>query len=288
MEGRPNFRIVGGASEEKKVHAQKSIKNRFFHHMDEWSPEAQEEITKFEFSKTPEYLECINFANEETNKLRKEAGLDPYDFPVDNFHFLPAKSFYKFAQSETSNAITLNNKHTVFVNMGNIKDNIVLLKSVIFHEMMHAKGHTAWEIEDYGDSFYKSLYRNGFSASSSQKKMKEGSDHSHFDGLNEAIVVEQEKRSVPERGEFSYKEQREVLNYICQEVARCLPGKYPSPEEVFKVFLNAHFSGKLLVVSRFTEQVFGKGSFRVLGNMKPDPESGILTLEFLKKNLIKN
>lgn len=289
MDKGPNFRIVGGAPEEKKSQAKASIESRVFHHMDEWPPEAQEEIIKFEFSKTPEYLECINFANEETNRLRKEAGLAPYDFPADNFHFLPAKFFAKFVEKKYANGNTNNNRHTVFINMGNIKNNLQLLKSVVFHEMLHAKGHIAWEIEDgEGLGFYKSLYRDGFSAISSQKNMKENRNHSHFDGLNEAIVAEQEKRSVPERGEFSYKEQREVLNYICQEVSKCMPDQYSSPEDVFKEFLNAHFSGKLLVISRFMERVFGKGSFRILGNMTPEQESGILTLEFLKKNLIKN
>jgi len=52
---------------------------------------------------------------------------------------------------------------------------------------------------------------------------------------------------------------------------------------VYKVFLKAHFTGRLLPIGRLIEKTFGEGSFRLLGNMDTDDESGALHLESLEK-----
>jgi len=81
----------------------------------------------------------------------------------------------------------------------------------------------------------------------------------------------------------SYLEQRNVLNYICEEIQKQFPGRFQSSDDVYKVFLSAHFTGRLLPLGRFVEKTFGEGSFRLLGNMGTDSESGVLHLESLKR-----
>ena len=81
----------------------------------------------------------------------------------------------------------------------------------------------------------------------------------------------------------SYLRQRDVLNYVCAEIQKQFPDEYQSADDVYKTFLNAHFTGRLLPLARLVEKTFGEGSFRLLGNMDTDRQSGVLHLESLKK-----
>jgi len=80
-----------------------------------------------------------------------------------------------------------------------------------------------------------------------------------------------------------YLQQRNVLNYVCAEIQKQFPDQFQSADDVYKVFLHAHFTGRLLPIARLVKKTFGEGSFRLLGNMDTDGESGVLHLESLKK-----
>ena len=82
---------------------------------------------------------------------------------------------------------------------------------------------------------------------------------------------------------ISYPRQRAVLDYICAEIQKQFPDQYSGAEDVFKEFSKANFTGHLLTIARLTEETFGEGSFRLLGNMDTDKVSGTLHLESLKK-----
>ena len=70
---------------------------------------------------------------------------------------------------------------------------------------------------------------------------------------------------------------------MCAEIQKQFPDQYQSADDVFKVFLNAHFTGKLLPIGRLVEKTFGEGAFRALGNMGTHREDGALHFETLKK-----
>lgn len=82
---------------------------------------------------------------------------------------------------------------------------------------------------------------------------------------------------------FSFLAQRRVLDYICEEIQKEFPDLYENADDVFKEFLQANFTGRLLPIARLVDGTFGEGSFRVLGNMSNEKESAVLTLETLKK-----
>lgn len=116
------------------------------------------------------------------------------------------------------------------------------------------------------------------------------------DEAKEMIKKLAEKKEIPEddiiwvgkKGEndwetVPYLRQRDVLNYVCAEIQKQFPDEYQSVDDVYKTFLNAHFTGRLLPLARLVEKTFGEGSFRLLGNMDTDRQSGILHLESLKK-----
>lgn len=104
-----------------------------------------------------------------------------------------------------------------------------------------------------------------------------------------------EKKEIPEediiwvgkKGEddwkvVSYNQQRNVLNYVCTEIQKQFPDQYQSADDVYKTFLNANFTGRLLILAGIVEKTFGEGSFRLLGNMDTERPDATLHLESLK------
>jgi hypothetical protein len=81
----------------------------------------------------------------------------------------------------------------------------------------------------------------------------------------------------------AYLSQREVLKYVCEEIQKQFSDKFKNPDDVYKLFLKAHFDGNILEIGRLVEKTFGKSSFRVLGSMNENENSAELCLEHLKK-----
>jgi hypothetical protein len=81
---------------------------------------------------------------------------------------------------------------------------------------------------------------------------------------------------------INYPRQREVLDYICEEIQKDNNNSYESKNEVADEFLQSFFSGKLLRIARLTESTFGEGSFRILGTMGKDEETPLHILDILR------
>lgn len=79
---------------------------------------------------------------------------------------------------------------------------------------------------------------------------------------------------------FPYGPQRKVLDYVVHEIAA---EKGVQDDDIFYKFLRDHFTGHLIELGKMVEDVFGKGSFRRLGDMDVDSKSAIQTLEALQK-----
>jgi hypothetical protein len=62
--------------------------------------------------------------------------------------------------------------------------------------------------------------------------------------------------------EYVYEEERSELRRLIQHLYEQNPTKFNSPEDVFKIFVQATFTGRLLEVARLIEDSLGKGSFR--------------------------
>ena len=329
MEKGPEIRIVGGASAEKKEQTKKEIEQALFRHFESLSPQEREQFEKFEYPKSEKELALISFANEETSRLMQEAGIKPYDVPVENFHIIPPE-LYKKAAGDRGTATTFNTKQRIIFDAQHFRDNPVNFGAVALHESLHLKAHFSMEVQEGDDKVSKTPYREGVVIQALQSHGHHGKYHQHFAGLHEAIVAETEKRllaklldrpelakekewlisdeakemrrklaekkEIPEddivwvgkKGNddwetVSYLRQRDVLNYVCDEIQKQFPDQYQSADDVYKIFLNAHFTGQLLPLARLVEKTFGEGSFRLLGNMDTDRQSGVLHLESLKK-----
>ncbi len=328
MEKIPNLRVIGGVSEEEKEKVAQEMSDKLYRHVETLPEKVQEKIKSFELKKTAEEIAFIDFANEETNRLMQEVGIEPYDVPYENVHVIPDEEFKK--ESDTKGGLAFQMNQAILIHEENRKFG-PSEGLTIFHEMMHIKAHLTIEVQKENDELIKNLYRSGMDVGSSVKDNSRGGHHWHFLGLNEAIVATQEKKSfeallnIPEMSEykkllktekykteflqevarhagvpvdevefaneedyktFSYRKQREVLDYVMEEVQAEFPEKYKSKDDVFKEFLKSHFTGRLLPIARLVESVFGRGSFRELGNMGArDGEEGnsVLIMESLKK-----
>jgi len=123
------------------------------------------------------------------------------------------------------------------------------------------------------------------------KKEKERLESEESRALMEEVAI---KNNIPadevfwvdDRGEyeiFSYLENRRVLEYVCSEIAKEFSDQYSDEGAVFAEFLCSHFTGRLLKIARLVEKTFGKGSFRLLGNMTTEEGSGNTHLEAMRK-----
>jgi hypothetical protein len=80
----------------------------------------------------------------------------------------------------------------------------------------------------------------------------------------------------------SYFYQRKVLKYICEEIQKQFPDEFKNPDDVFKLFLKAHFTGNILEIGRRVAKTFGKLSLQALGMMGTDDGSARKCLRYLK------
>jgi len=323
----PEIRVVGNVSEKEKEVAKEEIKRAFFDHFGSLSQEAQNELRKFECPKKEEEIAIIEFANQLVSQLMQEAGIKPYNIPLENIHIVPSDLYKKIVSASDEKVGTVfYTKQGIVLNSESVRGNLVFFARTVFHEILHLTGHLSIRAEKEGETLTLSLYRKGVTVASLQKGINY---HEHFTGLHEAIVTETEKRWAEKilecpalskerdwliskeakemkkrlaeekgiseeeilwigkgKGDWAltpYSSQREVLNYVCNQIQEQFPERFKNSEDVFKLFLRAHFTGRLLEIARLVEETFGKGSFRLLGDMKSNNESGVLCLEALKK-----
>lgn len=194
MEKGPQIRVIGNAIAEQKEEEKKKIVQLLFNHFESLSPDEREQLEKFEYPKSATELACVDFANKETNELMKEAGVEPYDIPSENYHIIPPELYKKAGGGGTGSAFTT--MQGMIFNAERLRGNPVLFGSVALHETLHIKAHLSVEVWEKDDKVDTRHYRRGVKIASSQKHDDSGKYHEHFDGLNEAIVATQEKKSI--------------------------------------------------------------------------------------------
>jgi len=341
MERMPRFEIRGKAPEKEKEEIRKRIYGLLFSHFEYLPPHAQEIVRKFEYPKTKEEIAIIKFANEETNRLRKKLGLKPFDISLSNYHILPEEKYRKIINDNNYASVTVLNQQAIIFNAELARESLPYFGALTLHETLHLKGYFAFEMEEVEEeeSGEKvpmiTIYRTGVLVGALQQDIARGNYHAHFEGLQEAIVENQTKKSfqklleLPELAEyknwlmskkarkikeqisqkgiksgegeipedeliwvskdgktwlmFGYLKHRVVLDYVCREIQKEFSDKYKNPDDVFSEFLKAHFTGDILTIGKLVEKTFGKGSFRMLGNMNTEEKSAVLHLESLQK-----
>ncbi|MBU1290099.1 hypothetical protein KKG85_02570 [Patescibacteria group bacterium] len=193
MEKGPKISVVGNASFEKKEQAKKEAEQAFFDHFESLPLRAREQLAKFEYPKSEKELALIDFANQETNKLMREAGVETYNISAENYHIIPPELYKEIIGSGNHSAGAFFVKQGVVFNAEEYRDNLAHFGSVAFHETLHLKGYYSIEVEEKNEKVEKTSYREGMTVGSSQRHDHYGGQHRHFVGLHEAIVSAQEK-----------------------------------------------------------------------------------------------
>lgn len=80
----------------------------------------------------------------------------------------------------------------------------------------------------------------------------------------------------------SYFKQRQVLQFVSNEILKQFPEKYEDQEQVFLEFSKAAYSGRVLPLAKIVNETFGKDGFRILSLMKDDKESPLEVMEALR------
>ncbi len=330
MESGPEFRIVGGASDESVDKVLTDIDDAFSKNEGPIIERLRKFVTDNGIEKNTEMLAIIQYANEYTNTLLLQHSIEPYDIPAQNIHALKPVDFAKIENAFSAFAHPLSHMIVISANNRLSKTQAAL---TLIHEMLHLKGYKAIQIEDTEKKDPElTNYRTGVAMESSQSA---DSFHEHFIGLNEAIVSTLETRALastlhypgyekdkasfddPDTQKYlsllktkgmriddisnakkdgekwiisrtGYPRHREVLDFIAEKIFEDNTDIYENTEDVYRLFFDAHFSGKLLTIARLVEHSFGEGSFRILGNMGTDSESARTHLDTFKKLHRKN
>jgi len=181
---------------------------------------------------------------------------------------------------------------------GDSRDSKLFFAIRVAHELMHFNAFQSADLNLKENTV--SERRSGFSV-----KVKGGEENKHyFEQIHEAMTEELTKRfdkeyfrSIPALGDdikqrdtsrlenndktgvtaylfakgkegvapYAYPEERKKLKGTIKEILKKNPEQFKSKEDVFNIFAEAYFTGKMMDVARLIEKTFGKGSFRKLG-----------------------
>jgi hypothetical protein len=322
---KPKIFIHGNASEDLKEEKIVNIKESYAKgYSAELSQEDVNELLKAEIEKTSVDIETINLANTITNDLLVEYGLKPFDLKENNVHIIGEDIYKKFAGGlKNMNACYSSVNQAIFVKHSENEPNMENVGKIL-HEAIHFKGYQSDQIFEFFDKdsknpkdriIYSGLFREGLKVASNMRRIEENDEpfSVKFKGLNEAVVVELEKKLLPvlisssqnipkepymdfeekakvasEAGidpseiEFIYPSEKMLSYYIYPNEREVLNFVVDSilqddssltKDEVMEKFFLAHFSGNILEIGRLIENSFGKGSFRILSDMGIDHES---------------
>jgi hypothetical protein len=192
--GRPEPIIVGDSSRKNKESAKKLIIERFGEkHLERFPESFRNIIETSEIPKKPFEAETIRLGNKITNNLLKELNLPQFDIPERNIHIIP-ETAYKTINNNEYGAATFEKVQIILIN-DNKNIHPIVRSSEIFHEMVHLKSYSAFELTKKNSL---NGYRTGLVIYPTERKIMNGENLEYMNGLNEAIVAEIEKRYSPQ------------------------------------------------------------------------------------------
>lgn len=322
MERLPNLSFVGDVSDKARKEKRKEYERFMIEdHRLRISQEEKEKLARHEVAKTPEEIRLFEFADSWGQKRQEICGATPYQFPVRNIFLLKPDGYNEmvggsgatgYVDSQRIAMVIQDNKYNltskVFHEMTHCRGKIVVeiaerdqrvlgntLRTGLTvhststqnrrgesHKHLHGLEEAVVSQEEVYFSFalldrpeFKELKRMMLSESGRAERERI-CDAKKLDN-DDLLCFDPEKKEYEIVG---YSKQRKVLRYVCQEIAEAVNS---TENEVYFLFLKAHFSGHLLEIARLFEKTFGSGAFRRLGDMGTDSVSAVQTLEALKR-----
>ena len=248
-------------------------------------PEPFIDSSVLDYKKTPEQMAVIRYANEETNRLMQEAGVEPYDIPDSQYCIFSKENLEKM--SESSGAIGVNSPLKPFIGISiETTSSLVRFASSVFHEILHAKAMRVYDVSLKDDGGpHITVVRKGIVVNSSQEQDREHKSYSYFEALDEAIVEWQTKLFIPKvlnLPELSREKEMRLSSSFKERVKKEFEKGTDSSDELKcfgedgKAYLFGYYSARKILeyVCREVSNQFGTRC--------PDVES--VCREFLKVN----
>lgn len=222
-----------------------------------------------EKEKSQEFLFLIKKIEEYLNAELASFGLPPMEIEPDRIHLFDEEEMEKRYQTTD-----LNGQYSPLEDSIAIKDKgqrLQLYKSTL-HESVHRAAYKTFSANQ--ELKVIDVVRGGYTAGNPSDE----SGHEHFRGFDEAVVdgivseiledhkqelihtlnITEEERAQPVR---YYREYMDILGIIMKKIAAA---KNEKVEAVWENFKRGEFTGEMMHL-RDVEEVFGKGSLRVLG-----------------------
>ena len=306
MKEGPSFeKIVGNIQEETKEKLINMGKETF-------NNQAFEELKGLEREKTLEEQAIISLANKKTNRIREKYGLDDFDISEKNFHIVKEKkwprekdtAFYNQEYQSVVMEETLSNARfmtMVFHEMLHFKSynarqtidqddgskNVYAYRiglEVFSRDGKHLRFRNLDEavIEKMTKKYTSEIFKyppfKRLKEEMEQTKQlrKKGGYATTKDGKplfdEDTFYAEVNKEKNIQVNEFSYKEERVILNNLIDKIFDRNSDRFKKREEVFEVFEKAMMTGNIFPLGKLIDGTFSKGTFRKLGDFNNEDE----------------
>ena len=255
-------------------------------------------VAEREIEKSDEQISLICLVGDLVEEFAQSVTGNEYaSVPLDNFYIVPNDVFLSLrAGSSDSRGICYPYYKSIVLHEDCVQNTLDFV-SVVTHEVLHT----------YARVFERPHYRVGLQVRDTFEGLTEGVIcyiemmlHPHL--LRSPLLSVERCRfkklldGLPEdeRSEdinffditgdpvfFGYNDLAEFLHQISLEIKDALG--IENVRDVLYVFFEAHFTGFLLPLARIVDKTFGKGAFRVLGDMDKDEDWGFETFTALKE-----
>lgn len=270
----PDVKIVGKVSSESKEKIRQTVSGYFSEkHLSNLSNEQREKFRRMEYPKSADEKHAIDFANEITNRYMEKCEVKNYAVLPGNLHILPPDLYSECVGGmRNSLASTFHKYQTAIFNVSEVRGSRMCFWKTVFHEIMHLKSYLSVEVEGENGENNKieaeneipfATVRRGLIVESPKGRAEEsGEYHTHFRGLNEAVVSYFERDFVREMLKLpDFKEEKEWLNsvgaaelrqkiaesekvdmediyWISENIEDCAAFSYPKQRKVFNFLIN--------------------------------------------------
>jgi len=187
----PDFRVIGKASEKTKKWARdRVVSNLYEGHFLNMPSEAMAAFKNIESIKTNSDKEAIRLANLKLGGLQKKLGVPAWEIPERNIHLAPGPLFEKYVPDKNITGQTWIIPQLIIINEGATGCRAELCEHYL-HEMTHLKGYFSAETDEENKIY---TYRMGLKVYTTKQKSEVVGNYWSFEGLDEAVVTEIEKR----------------------------------------------------------------------------------------------
>lgn len=194
------IKVIGNVPDFLKKRIEEAQEGLLFQHFQNLPENYQKLVKEFSRPKSREEEAVIGLVNEITNKLMEEAGKTAFEISPENIHLIPPEEFRKVKGRDVASAFTSPAMECIVVEDRRMP--LLLFALIIAHEILHLKGlqifQVGMELKEGDLVIFRNLFRQGISASASRQDIQRGRGHTHFRGLQEAIIEEQVKKMMPE------------------------------------------------------------------------------------------